>query len=284
MEYRETGSALYLRPGDDFDPDKIFACGQCFRWRPDGDGGYIGVAFGRALSLRREGEEILLRCSAEEFDEVWRGYFDLDRDYGAIRGRLGLDGFMREAVSFGAGLRILRQDPWETLCSFILSQCSNIPRISAMVERLCRAFGEPLSYEGRTYHAFPDPERIASLREEDLAPVRCGYRAGYVLAAARAVSSGALDLDAAGRMEPEAALSLLKTLPGVGDKVASCAALFGLGMLDAFPVDVWMRRAIREHYPGGLDPRRFSPWAGLAQQYIFYYARSGGKLQLFGKG
>lgn len=282
MELTEREGLLRLRTEDDLDLERIFTCGQCFRWRRTGPGEYTGVAMGRALRLRQEGDTLLLRCSAEEFGAVWRDYFDLDRDYRAIRRRLAIDDFMRAASDFGAGIRILRQDGWEALCSFILSQCCNIPRITGMIEALCRAFGEPVSYEGETFYTFPGPDRLAGLREEELAPLRAGYRAKYVLSAARAVSSGAMDLEAAARGTPEEAVAMLRSLPGVGDKVASCAVLFGLGMTDAFPVDVWMRRALREHYPDGLDPRVFSPWAGIAQQYIFHYARSGGQKRVKG--
>ncbi|MDR3277152.1 MAG: DNA-3-methyladenine glycosylase 2 family protein [Oscillospiraceae bacterium] len=184
---------------------------------------------------------------------------------------------MARAARFGAGLRLLRQDKWEALASFILSQCNNIPRIKQLIEALCREFGDPIPFGGDTYYTFPPPERLAGRSEADLAPLRAGYRAKYILSAAEAVASGALDLEGLALKSPEEALAALKRLDGVGDKVASCAVLFGLHLLDAFPIDTWMKKAIAERYGGVLDPKIFSPYAGIAQQYIFYYERSGKK-------
>jgi len=258
----------------DFDLSGIFECGQCFRWNADEHGAYTGVAFGRAARLRRDGGSVFISCSLEDFEAVWRGYFDLDRDYEAIRRRLCVDAFMAEAVGFGAGIRILRQDKWEALCSFIISQCNNIPRIKKIVDALCREFGEKIEFQGEEFFAFPSAGRLAALGEDSLAPLRCGYRAGYIIGAARAVDGGALDLEVLSRGSPESARAVLKKLRGVGDKVADCTLLFGLNMLDAFPLDVWMKRAVAEHYGPGFDPGIFSPYAGIAQQYIFHYARN----------
>ena len=258
----------------DFDPGKIFECGQCFRWEPDENGVYTGVAFGRVARLRRCGDSVFISGTPEDFETVWRDYFDLDRDYADIRRILGIDGFMRKAVEFGAGIRILRQDRWEALCSFIISQCNNIPRIKKIISALCREFGERVKFEGNEFYAFPSAARLAALDADGLAPIRCGYRAAYIIGAAKAAASGEIDLGALSQGSPEDARAALKRLPGVGNKVADCAALFGLHMLDAFPVDVWMKRAVTEHYGPGFDPGIFSPYAGVAQQYIFHYARN----------
>jgi N-glycosylase/DNA lyase len=182
---------------------------------------------------------------------------------------------MTRAARFGTGIRILKQDKWEALCSFILSQCNNIPRIKQIVEKFCGLYGAPIAFSGDTYYTFPSAETTARLTAEDLAPLRAGYRAPYILEAARTVSDGSMDLEALAAGTPENALSALKKLSGVGDKVASCAVLFGLHMLDAFPVDTWMKKSIAENYKEGLDPSVFSPYAGIAQQYMFYYTRSG---------
>ncbi|MCF0120621.1 MAG: DNA-3-methyladenine glycosylase 2 family protein [Oscillospiraceae bacterium] len=232
---------------------------------------------GRALRLRAEGENIILSCSAEDFESVWRDYFDLGRCYRDIRAAVSIDDYMKRASDFGAGIRILRQDKWEALCSFIISQCNNIPRIKKIVETLCRLFGDEIDYLGGKYYSFPSAEKLAALEPADLAPLRSGYRAPYIISAARRVASGELDLEKIASLTPSEALKALKSLNGVGDKVANCAVLFGLTMLDAFPIDVWMKRALAEHYPDGFDPGVFSPYAGIAQQYMFYYARSGGE-------
>jgi len=260
----------------DFDLDKTFNCGQCFRWRPEEGAArsYIGVAYGRAARARQIGESVFISGGREEFESLWRDYFDLGRDYAAIRAALSVDPYMARAAEHGAGIRILRQEPWEALCTFIISQCNNIPRITQIVEALCRLFGAPVQFEGRTLYAFSAPETLAALREEDLAPLRCGYRARYIIGAARAVAEGRIDLEKLKDAPERDAVVSLKALDGVGDKVAHCAALFGLGKLNAFPVDTWMKKALESQYGGRADVSRFAPYAGIAQQYIFHYARS----------
>ena len=257
----------------DFDLVRTFQCGQCFRWDANEYGVYTGVAKGRVARLRRVGDNILVSGTVEDFEAVWRDYFDLDRDYENIRKLLCIDDFMQNATAFGAGIRILRQDSWEALCSFIISQCNNIPRIKKIISTLCSEFGEKLQFEGGVYYAFPSPDRLAGLNAADLNILRCGYRAEYIISAARAVAGGALDLDSLSRMTPDAARAELKKLRGVGDKVADCAILYGLNMLGAFPLDVWMKRAVAKYYGQSFDPGIFSPYAGIAQQYIYYYSR-----------
>ncbi len=280
MEYRQIPDYVELSLSDDFDLERIFECGQCFRWNADESGAYTGVAMGRAVRIYRNGGHIYISGTVQEFEDIWRGYFDLDRDYSAIRRMLCIDDYMKSASDYGAGIRILRQDKWEALCSFIISQCNNIPRIKKIVEALCRTFGSETRLFDKAYYTFPSAAEIAALTPEALAPLRCGYRAPYIIGAARAVDSGALDLDALSAGTPENALKALKGLNGVGDKVANCAVLFGLQMLDAFPIDVWIKKVISAHYGKSFDPSIFTPYAGIAQQYMFYYARCGADLSL----
>ena len=269
-----TESIIRLAGTGELDIEKTFECGQCFRWNADEKGVYRGVAMGAAARVWKDGESVYIASDGGD----WQKYFDLVTDYGAIsRGFLGISTYMDACVSFGAGIRILRQDRWEALCSFIISQCNNIPRIKGIVERLCESFGECRSFEGQEYYTFPTAERLAALSPEELAPLRCGYRADYIIAAARAVAEGKLDLDALAQTDCTASLKALKNLYGVGTKVADCANLFGLGHTEAFPVDVWMKRALKENFPPDFDPGVFGKYAGLAQQYIFYYARSMGR-------
>lgn len=272
-----TDNMICLGTLRELDPVKTFECGQCFRWNADENGVYTGVAGGRAARVVTENGRVFISSTPGDFNDFWKNYFDLDTDYEVVR--LGFDAgeYLRRCAGFGAGIRILRQERWEALCSFIISQCNNIPRIKGIVERLCRAFGEPLELEGETLYSFPDASVIARLSERDLAPLRCGYRAEYIIHAARAVDSGELDLDALARTDTDTAMRALLSVKGVGKKVANCAVLFGLGHMDAFPIDVWMKRALAEHFPPGFDPKTLGPYAGLAQQYIFYYARSGGE-------
>jgi len=259
----------------DFDLNKTFECGQCFRWNADEHGVYTGVAHGRAARLRRMGDSVFISGTIEDFETIWRWYFDLNRDYEKIRRHLCIDDFMVRATEFGEGIRLLRQDKWEVLCSFIVSQNNNIPRIRSIIDTLCREFGDVIEFEDEQLFAFPSASTLAKLDAEDLAPLRCGYRAEYIIRAAKMVADGSIDLDALAQSTPAAARATLKTLHGVGDKVADCVVLFGLHMLDAFPLDVWMKRAVAEHYGPVFVSKIFSPYAGIAQQYIFHYMRSG---------
>ena len=275
MQYLEHGDCVEIKSPEDFDPVKIFECGQCFRWNADERGVYRGVALGKPAKVWSEGGSVYISGSMADFKNVWYDYFDLERDYAMARRELAVDDYTRAAADYGAGIRILRQDKWEALCSFIISQCNNIPRIKKIVETLCREFGDGLELDGERYYSFPKAEIIARLEEGDLAPLRCGYRAPYIIGAARAVASGELDLEALSHESFEAALKRLKSLNGIGDTVANCVILFGLCIPDAFPIDVWMKKALSAHYPKNFDPKVFGKNAGLAQQYIFYYARSG---------
>jgi N-glycosylase/DNA lyase len=274
MHYYQNGTETEVIGLEGFNLQRTFECGQCFRWNSDGTGAYVGVAKGKAARIRRDGGSVFITGTPDDFRAVWRVYFDLDRNYESIRSALCVDDYMKRCAQYGAGIRILKQDKWESLCTFIVSQCNNIPRIKQIVERFSRLFGEPVTLDGHTYYTFPTAERTALLSEKDLEPLRCGYRAPYILGAARAVAGGRLDLEALAAGEPDHAIDALKTLDGVGDKVARCVALFGLHILDAFPVDTWIKKAVTENYGDTFDPAVFSPYAGIAQQYMFHYARS----------
>lgn len=273
IPYQETSQGILLCPDPEFDPSQTLDCGQCFRWEFTLEGTWSGTALGSRLVLSPAGEGWLLEgVCRSEFETKWIPYFDLDTDYAAIRKDLSnYHPVLRRAAGFAAGIRILRQDPWEALCSFILSQNNNIPRIKGIVFRLCREFGECGGI------VFPTPERLAGLNVEDLAPLRSGFRAKYLLSAARLVSSGTVDLHSLYHIPlPEARDSLMK-INGVGKKVAECVLLYGFHRLDAFPVDVWIKRAMELYFPG-MAPEDFGPYAGVAQQYIFHYIRSLPKL------
>ena len=274
IKYFDRNGEVEVADAGDFDLARIFECGQCFRWTADENGVYTGVAFARVARIRRSGNSIFISGATEDFEAIWLSYFDLGRDYAAIRRQLCVDEFMQKATDFGAGIRILRQDRWETLCSFIISQCNNIPRIKKIISALCEHFGEIIEFRGREYHAFPTASTLAALDAGALAPIRCGYRGEYIIGAAKAIASGRLDLDALARGTPGDARAALKQLRGIGDKVANCVVLFGLNMLDAFPLDVWMKRAVGRQYGPGFDPVIFSPYAGIAQQYIYYYEKT----------
>jgi N-glycosylase/DNA lyase len=274
MQYIVRENEIEIRGISDFDPLKIFECGQCFRWNPEPDGSWTGVAKGIAASVRSEGGSVFISGSEDDFRNVWYGYFDLGRDYSELRARVSTDPYTSEAAEFGKGIRILAQDRWEALCSFIISQCNNIPRIKKIVESLCRLCGDRIEFRGSELYTFPSAERLAAMEPEDLAPIRSGYRAAYIISAARSVAGGETDLEALSELDCASAVRELRKLPGVGEKVANCAVLYGLRIPTAFPVDVWMKRALKEHYPPDFDPSVFGDCAGVAQQYIFYYIRS----------
>jgi len=262
---------------DDFDLKKIFECGQCFRWNMEDDGSYTGVAFGKAANIIDKNGEIYITGTENDYNDIWHDYFDMDLNYSSVREGLMVDDYMKSACDYGKGIRILRQDKWEALCSFIISQCNNIPRIKKIIETLCALYGDEIIFCGKKYYSFPSAEKLAPLAPEDLAPLRCGYRAPYIINEAKAVADGSLDLDRLSEADLKEAITSLRSLQGVGEKVANCAILFSLHKLDAFPIDVWMKKAIKEHYPDGFDPNTFGKYAGIGQQYMFYYQRESGK-------
>lgn len=259
----------------DFNIQKIADSGQCFRLNPAAGGGYTLVAHGRVLRLTDTPEGAALDCTEDEFGAIWHDYFDLDTDYAAVRTSADPnDAFLRRACAYGKGIRMLRQEPWEMLVSFIISQRKNIPAIKYCIEALCLRYGEPIESAGGQYFAFPTAERLAALDMEHFLACSLGYRAKYVLAAARLVASGALNLAAIAQLDEEKLFSALLAVPGVGEKVANCVMLFGYHRLSRFPRDVWINRVEAREYGGVFPLERYPKTAGALQQYVFYYARS----------
>ena len=258
----------------DFDIRKIADSGQCFRLNPNQDGGYTLVAKGRVLRAV-EADGCLLDCTQAEFDALWRDYFDLQTDYAAIRAGVEPDdAFLRRACDYGRGIRMLRQDPWEMLVSFIISQRKSIPAIKYCIEAICARYGELITCAGEKLYTFPSPEKLAALDEAHFLACSLGYRAKYVLSCARMIASGALDLGKIASLDDEALYSALLTVSGVGEKVANCVMLFGYHRLSRFPRDVWINRIEAREYQGAFPTGRYLETAGVLQQYIFYYGRS----------
>lgn len=259
---------------------KTFDCGQCFRFDPTaGDWSDVrGIVGNYPVRIRQldGGVEI----DGEGDRAFWENYLSLDTDYSAIDALLlsALDrendhAVMTAAAKCGEGIRILRQDPWETLISFIISQNNNIPRIKKIISAMCERYGEHL---GDGAYAFPTPEALCDAGEDGIFQLRCGFRAKYIYDAARKVADGEIDLGAVSAMKDYAdADAYLRRISGVGPKVSACALLFGFGRLDAFPIDVWVKRIMEKRFPDGLDYERFGEYAGIAQQYLFYYERWG---------
>lgn len=271
---------MVLHIADDFDLARIAESGQCFRWERISDDNYRILHRNKCLYVRNVGPCTYdLYCDQEEFDQTWRDYFDLDEDYAAIRSRVNPeeDPFLWCAMEHEKGIRILRQDPWETLICFIISQNKNIPAIRRSVNLLCEACGQRLTdNRGERYFTFPAPESIAVLSEGQLKACGLGYRWRYVRAAAHAAASGELDLNALLSANEDETMAALTQLLGVGVKVASCVSLFGLHHIDAFPRDVWINRVLEHEYPQGYPFHKYSPYNGVYQQYMFAHYRAAG--------
>ena len=274
MDYfggHERGGDYILEGLRHFDLQTILCCGQAFRWDQTEAHTYRGVAFGLRRSITQKGDRLIFHgVSKAEFEAVWFDYFDLGRSYGDLKEMFSRYEHLKEAVAYSPGIRVIRQEGWEAICTFILSQNNNIPRIKGLVQRLSACFGEEIPGG----YAFPTPQRLAALCPEDLAPVRCGFRAKYIIDAARAVTAGRVDVSSLYTIPVNQAMDALQVIQGVGPKVAHCALLFGFARVECLPVDVWIRRALETWFPGGL-PEEIRPVAGIAQQYLFHYARTG---------
>lgn len=258
----------------DLDLSETLDCGQSFRWKRQEDGSFLGVVRGRTARASIDSGRLILDGADEDDRMMWRGYFDLDLDYGAVKRELSaIHPVLAEAAQFAPGIRILRQEPFEALISFIISQNNNIKRITGIVERLCESFGETITDGGSApAYAFPTAQRLAALSPDDLMPIRAGFRHRYIIDAAQKVASGEIALESLRILPYDEARAELMKITGVGVKVADCVLLCGLHRLDGFPLDVWMKRAMAVLF-GGMEPSAFGRYAGIAQQYIFHYAR-----------
>lgn len=270
---REENGDLYISNISTLSLADTLDCGQAFRWCPTENGDWRGVVGRRVVDVSFAKDTLILRnTSIADYEGLWKRYFDLERDYTSIITAVSDNYVLKKATDSCPGIRVLRQEPWETLCSFIISQNNNIKRIKGIIDRLCQSFGEELE---NGLYSFPDAKTIASLSVEDLAPLRAGFRAKYIVDAARKVTSGEVDLSAVDSMTTDDARQELMKICGVGEKVADCTLLFGFGRIDAFPKDVWIKRAMLKLFPDGL-PENAKPYAGIVQQYIFHYARTVG--------
>ncbi|MBR4286122.1 MAG: DNA-3-methyladenine glycosylase 2 family protein [Clostridia bacterium] len=264
----ENGNVI-LTLDDDLDLGLCLDCGQAFRWKYDESGCWSGVAHSQKLRVSQNGDTITFYDTTPEvFERVWSGYFDLNRNYRDIVA-LYTEENIKIACAKYPGIRILKQDEWEAICSFIISANNNIPRIKGIIERLCEGFGEDL---GGAY-SFPSAQRLSTLTVEDLAPLRAGFRAKYIIDAAQKIASGEVDIEKIKALPFDEAKAELLKIKGVGEKVAQCALLYGFGRVEAFPVDVWVKRILAELYPKGL-PQCMYGTQGIAQQYLFHWRRN----------
>ena len=280
---------------NDFALEHIFECGQCFRWEKEQNGSYTGIVAGRKPvnitftpyeGKLYSGQLIIDNAEDSDYEDFWKEYLDLNRDYGKIKAELSKnDKVMAKAIDFGQGIRILRQDVWETLVSFIISQNNNIKRIKKCIRLLCENFGEfALEYRGEKFFETPTAKVLASLSEKDLEVCGLGYRAKYLIETAKAIEKdNGKSLIELKKADTSLAFAYLTSLHGVGPKVANCILLFALARFESFPIDVWVKEAMNKLY--GIDKenkkamaeyaeKNFGEFGGVAQQYLFYYSRS----------
>lgn len=262
MEYYAKNGNIYLRQSD-FDLDQTLDCGQAFRWKKISPDAYRGFFVNTPLTISQNGDEFVLFDTSEEvFLKVWAEYFDLYTDYGQLKKRFSHDETLKKACEFAGGIRLLKQDSWEALCSFIISQNNNIPRIKGIISRLCEHYG-----------GFPTFEQISRESVESLGFLRAGFRAKYIIDASQKLSSGSIYLDEVKKMPIDEARKVLMTIKGVGAKVSECALLYGMYRTEAFPVDVWIKRVLEKYYPNGL-PDCIKGVEGIAQQFLFHFIRN----------
>lgn len=280
IDYEIKNGTLTVRGIDRIDIERSCACGQSFRWKKDGDG-FVAPALGRVVRVCQNDCDISIYPCKKGEEKDWLAYFDLDRDYAAIEKRLSVDEQLSMCIGSASGIRVFAQEPFETLITFIISANNNIGRIAGIVERLCALCGEKAEFDGKEYYLFPKPESIAALEESELVRIGSGYRAPYIKKSA-AIIAGGYQLEKLRDMPLDIARKELLKFPGVGPKVADCVLLFGLGHTDAFPVDVWIGRAMSEIYFDGESPKKkqleaairaLGSESGIVQQYIFHYAR-----------
>ena len=275
---------IYRTTIRDFDPLQTFLCGQCFRWEQDNTGLWSGIVLGRQLRLEwQNGECTFYGVDERQFNQDYASYFDLDTDYTAIKEALcQKDDHLNKAIAFGGGIRLLRQDLWEVLLSFVISQNNGIPRIKQIIESLSRLFGSPLSGEADGF-AFPQPEALMAASLEQLKLCRSGYRCRYISAIADRLAGTPELLSQLHCLPKEKARELLLSLPGIGQKVADCVLLYSGIDRSAFPVDRWVKRVMEAlYFKRETDENTirefakdyFGDLAGIAQQYLFYYARA----------
>ncbi|MGN0614439.1 MAG: DNA-3-methyladenine glycosylase family protein [Porcipelethomonas sp.] len=265
MNYTVNGNNIEITCPD-FDLDETLDCGQAFRWEKvpsEYECTYSGAFLNTPLTISQIGDKFIFHnTTAGDFENVWTDYFDFSTDYGEIKKRLSQDETLKKACDFAGGIRLLKQDFWESLCSFIISQNNNIPRIKGIISRLCEHYGH-----------FPSAAELSCETVEGLGYLRAGFRAKYIIDAAVKTASGETDPESIKNMPIDQARKTLLTIKGVGPKVGECVLLFGMYRTEAFPVDVWIKRVMEKYYPDGL-PDCTKGIEGIAQQYLFHYIRN----------
>ena len=274
---------------ESFNLKDIFECGQCFRWNKNDDGSYIGVVKDAVIKVEKTGKKIVFSgTSTKNFESIIRDYFDLDTDYREYKEKLSkVDKYLAESIEFGSGIRILKQDLWECIISFIISANNNIPRIKKIIERISAKYGKKISFEGKNYYLFPTPEELSKASVQDLRDLGLGFRDKRIYNTTKIILNKEFNLDSFEKIDNTSKMreELLK-LDGVGPKVADCILLFACKRVDVFPIDVWVRRVMNDLYIHKekeedvnkkelqkLAEEKFLGLSGIAQQYLFYWKR-----------
>ncbi len=271
---------IQIEKPDYFDLDETLNCGQSFRFRQCEDGFYEGVVKEKYLRVALSNDKkyiLFANTDEDEIKNIWTDYFDLNTDYNKIVQEISeISPLMQKIVEHAPGIRILRQEPFEALCSFIISQNNNIPRITKIISSLCERYGNKCENSDEK-HCFPSVDVMASLSEKELRAVGCGFRDKYLLDAAKKIKSNEINLEEISNMELEKARATLQKIKGVGPKVADCILLYGMHRLECFPVDVWIKKAMCTLFPE-KDVSSFGKYAGIAQQYIYHYSRKNSEI------
>jgi len=287
----EINNGILIRGVKNFNLKHIFECGQCFRWNLEENGNYIGVAFGKVIELETLGQDIAVyNTNLSEFKEIWLDYFDLKRDYSLIKEEFAQDPLLKQAVEFGHGIRLLQQEPFELIISFIISSNNRIPMIKKCILNISSRWGKQIEYKGKVYYTFPKLEELQLATLEELSACSTGFRAKYIKNTVEMlygnkelkVYEDIYDIDWIKSQSDEECHQALQKFTGIGPKVADCIMLFSMNKYSAFPVDVWVKRAMQYFYLApdvslkkirefAID--KFGDKSGFAQQYLFYYAR-----------
>ena len=275
-----------LEKNESFEPVHIFECGQCFRWNKQKDNSYTGIFKNNVINVKKEDDKVIFtgNCN-DDIKRICTDYFDLNQNYENIKTKLSkIDKYLENSIKYGNGIRILHQDLWETLISFIISANNNIPRIKTIIERISKKYGKKIIFQNEEYYTFPKPEDLANATVQDLRSLGLGFRDVRVYETVQKTLRKEINLQ---ELEKEKNIETLRNalleIPGVGPKVADCIMLFSLKKYEVFPVDVWVRRVISELYFNNIEQKpqtiqkfakeQYGDLAGLAQQYLFYWRR-----------
>lgn len=281
---------VILKDIKNFELTHIFDCGQCFRWNRQENGNYIGIAYGKVIEVEKNNNDVIIyNTNEKEFYEIWKNYFDLERDYSNIKEILSKDSLLKVSVEFGHGIRLLQQEPFELVISFIISSNNRIPMIKRAIDNISMKFGNAIEYKKQIYYTFPTLEQLSKATVEDLAGCSTGFRAKYIADTVKKINEAQgledkneYNLNWIKSQNDDICHDVLQNFNGVGPKVADCIMLFSMGKYSAFPVDVWVKRAMQHFY---LAPdvslkrirefarNKFGVLSGFSQQYLFYYAR-----------